>query len=206
MSTTRELKEALASAEHKSEDKRTPLEKHIDYCGGVRDGDYISYTSMTERNKSIGDSDFTAKSTAAKVSFGAGAIINHCPFTQFTAKNAVGKLNHSDHTGIYNLDGTINENVWDALCKYVTVDANGTKILTKSRFDEFLNARREAEKSSSSWFGKNASDGEWASYWQKFSTESPLDGKYVTLQQFRDFFEDTSKPGHEVEQRVKNRK
>lgn len=206
MSTTRDLHTAFTSATPASDDKRTPLEKHIDYCGGVKNGAYISYTSMTERNKSIGDSDFTAKATAAKVSFGAGAIINRCPFTQFTAKNAVGKLNHSDHTGIYNLDGTINESVWNALCKYATIDASGTKILTKSRFDEFLKARREEEKSSSSWFGRNASDGEWASYWEKFATDTLRDGKYVTLQQFRDFFEDTSKPGYEVEQCVKKRK
>lgn len=206
MSTTRELNQALTNSEHKSEDKRTPLEKHIDYFGGSKIGDYISYTSMTDRNKSIGDSDFAAKATAAKVCFGAGMIIKHCPFRQFTAKEAVGKLNHSDHTGIYNLDGTINENVWNELCKFVTVDEKGAKILTKSQFDEFLKARREEEKSSSSCFGRNASNGEWASYWEKFSTETPHHGKYVTLQQLRDFFEDTTNPGHEVEQRVKNHK
>jgi len=202
MSSTRELKQVL-STEHKYEDKRTPLEKHIDYFGGANAGDYISYTSMADRNKGIGDSDFIAKATAAKVSFGAGAIIKYCPFRQFTAREAVGKLNHSHHTGIYNLDGTINEEAWSELCKYATVDASGMQILTKLKFDAFINARRQQENS---WdlFGKFASDGEWGSYWEKFSSQDAIHGKYVTLQQFRDFFEDAAKPGLEVEQRVKN--
>jgi hypothetical protein len=206
MSITRELKQVLASTEQKSEDQRTPLEKHIDYCGGSKPGDYISYTSMTEMNERLGDSALVAKGTAAKVSAGAGMIIKHCPFRQFTAKDAVGKLNHSDHTGIFNLDGTINETVWKELCNYTTVDVYGTTILTKSRFDDFLNARREEEKSSSSCFGRTASNSEWSGYWEKFSRENSTVGKYVTLQELRDFFEDTSKPGYEVEQRVKNRK
>src|SRR5260221_659432 len=97
--------------------------------------------------------DNPAKSTALRVSFGAGIIIKHCPFRQFTAKDAVGKLNHSHHTGIYNLDGTINEEVWNELCKYAAVDEKGTKVLTKLRFYEFLNARRQQENSSD-LFGK----------------------------------------------------
>ncbi len=204
MSTTRKLNQSLVDAENKSEDNRTALEKHIDYFGGERIGENISYESMVGRNKSIGDSNFTAKSTAARVSFGAGTIIGHCPFKQFKPVEAVGKLNHSHHTGIYHLDGTINETVWNELCQYATLDKTGTKIFTKTRFDEFLAARRKEENS---WdlFGLLASNGEWGSYWEKFSTKDESDVLYVTLKQLRDFFEDSSKPGFDVEQRVKNR-
>lgn len=207
MSTTRDIHTAF-TATHASDDKRTPLEKHIEYFGGAKTGSKITLNSMADRNKSLGDSTLAAKATATKVAIGAGAIIKHCPFKKFKPKDAVGKLNHSDHTGIFNRDGTINEEVWTELCGYSSRDDRGTQILTQSRFNDFLQSRRQQDIKNSSWFGKKASDGEWDSYWKKFGSTSKSGGigVYVTLQQFREFFEDSSKPGHEVEQRVKSQR
>lgn len=185
-------------------DSRTPLEKHMDYLGGEwkKDGG-ISRTSMAEKNQQLGDSWWAAQEKATIVSAGAGVKIKGCPFALFQPKEAVGVLNHTKHTGIFNIDGTINEEVWNQIKKYAR-DMSGTPVLLKPDFDLFLAERRKQENSSSQ-IDEILSDGEWGNYWSKFSEKNDYGIPYVPLQKLRDFFEDSSIPGIEVEQKVSHK-
>lgn len=191
------------SIEEKEKYPVTPLEKHIRFFGG---GLEITRSSVKKRNKSLGDGWVEANANAAIVSGLGGATIHGCPFAMFYADEAVGTLNHTHHTGIYNFDGTINEEVWNELCTYAQPendnDKGSTLIIKESVFYQFLTERRRKENATD-YSGKIKSDGEWEKYWRKFGVNM-TDDRYVTLSNLRIFFEDSAKVGEEVERRYGN--
>lgn len=112
------------------------LERHIDFFKG-NDGK-VSYDSMKEKLLNLGESEEEAASTANAVSLLAGVKISGCPYHHFFAKDAVGTLNHPRDTGIFNMDGSINEARWQKLCDDYSVEHNGTPIITESKMREFV--------------------------------------------------------------------
>lgn len=196
-STSSMIKRKLAEA------KGNPLVKHVDYMGGKRsDQEGISYSSMTTQNEKMGDDWFTARSTAARVSAGVGIKMHGCPFASFEPDEVVGVLNHSHHTGVYNVDGTINEKLLNQLCAYSEKNKDGVEVLTEKRFYEFLTACRKQENSTD-WLGEMASNNEWSGYWDRFSQKDENGNRCVKVEQIVDFYVDSAKPGQEVEERVR---
>lgn len=187
------------------DDEETPLEKHIQYFGGDRKD--ITFSSIKEKNMQLGDGVFTATVNATLVAGGAGAKINGCPFSMFNAKRAVGILNHPMSSGIFNLDGTINENRWNYLLTYAQKRLGKADIITEKRFYDFLNSCRQLETRRDSFkVGLLASNAEWEAFFNKFAFVNNAGVRYVTVPRLRKFFEDSQQVGMEVESEISTRK
>lgn len=200
----------LLEMENKKEenltDPRTPLEKHMDAEGGVNPGQPISFSTVYHQNRRLGDNPIKAATNALVVTGVSGYKVSGCPFSQFYSNQGVGRLNHPWHTGIYNNDGSINNEVWLQLSEYAVdteFDEGSKLIITEQRFYLFLAARRQLETSKDS-FAKLASNGEWSGFWQKYGETMPgsLGIKYIPLDKMRLFYEDTRQLNEEVEHRV----
>lgn len=181
--------------------KESPLENHIRFFGG--EVPQISYSSMREQNMKIGLSPQRARMTAALVALKGGLETHWCPFFHFKPEEAVGKLNHPHSTHIYNKDGSINEERWGQLLKYTELNEFGEKIITESKLYEFLSfCRKNENRSDFLNLGKKASDGEWAAYMDCFTEKNDAGIRFVTIENLRNFYVDSSIPGHEVEGRI----
>lgn len=180
--------------------ERSALEKHIRYFGGPHG---VSYSSMVTQNEKIGLSWWEARQTAAVVSAGAGAKVSGCPFAMFKPKQAVGVLNHPQSTGIYNLDGSINEERWEELLPYASQNDSNESIITEHNLYQFLeDCRKKDPRPDPLGLAKVASNGEWETFLRVFATRDQQGVRFVPIKRLRDFFEDSQIPGKEVEESI----
>lgn len=175
----------------------TPLEIHINYFAGK--DERLSLTSMTENLIKL-DKDqsyfnqFLEFIRAAIVSLKGGVQINKCPFSTFSAKQAVGVLNHTQHTGIYNADGSFNQNRWNTLINYYTeINDRHERFITKNKLFNFLEGCRKIDNQSDLLgLATRASNGEWntlfdkcTDYWKEVPNANPEPAmKISTLKEF----------------------
>lgn len=171
----------------------TALEKHMAYFADKYAE--LRLESMQEKLMKMGFSQEIAYQIADKVSYFGGLVTKGCPYAAFTAKEGVGKLNHARNTGIYNLDGTINETRWQKLLSYSEVDS-GKAIITEKKFYEFLKWCRDNDPRPDVTGGaKRASDEEWQAFfmvatdhWKKLENDYE---RSMTLATLRKFYENT---------------
>lgn len=137
---------------------------------------------------------------ALTVAVGAGMRVSGCPCSQFSPEQAVGRLNHPKSTGIYNLNGSINEEKWSALLHYTETNDLGDVIITESQLYKFLDSCRKEDKRAD-FFGlaEQASNAEWAAYMQIFTEKNSQGIRFVKIKFLREFFEDSQTVGQEVE-------
>jgi hypothetical protein len=170
------------------------LEKHIKYFS-----DQTALVSKESIYNALVDLHFKAEYAsivADKVSYFSGLLIKGCPYATFTAKEGVGPLNHARDTGIYNLDGSINEDRWQKLKTYSETD-DGIEIITEAKFYEFLKWCRDNDtRPDESGLAQKFSDGEWKDFFTHASDHwKKSDNDYersITLQTLRTFYDDST--------------
>lgn len=166
------------------------LQRHISFFSSEGN---VGYDSMLVKLSQLGDPDAEYKANA--ISFMAGLKVKGCPYSLFQPVEGVGKLNHARDTGIYQMDGSINEVRWEKLCTWAETD-NEVVIITENKFYEFLQwARDNDDRWDIGGLGKKFSDGEWkdffsfcTDYWKKSDTGMEA---CVTLKTLRTFFDDS---------------
>lgn len=184
----------------------SPLEKHVGFFStrppaGIEPE--VTYQSMLDQLIALGQPEKEAASVANTVSFFGAAKITGCPYHAFKAKDAVGTLNHPRDTGIYNQDGSLNEERWDKLCTY-SEEVNGVRIISETKMYEFIKwARDNDPRWDLFWIGAKASDGEWSTFFDLCTNFRKPNGpntseRCVTLQRLRSFFEDSAIVFNEV--------
>lgn len=149
-----------------------PLAAHIAVF--ARPDGYVSYDSMEAKLEQLGDKPDDAKSLANKVSLAGGLKTHWRPYAMFTPAEGATALTHSQSTGIYNADGTLNEKYFNRFLNLAQTDDSGKKYITQSAFYAEL-AKKRAEDNNN-WLGvdKEISDGEWKAFWEKFNEMGTL--------------------------------
>lgn len=199
---TRKILRSMKDNPDNTQYEKNPLEEHIRYFGG---GSAVSFNSIKTQNQKLGDDLRSATVNAVKVSGFGGLKIKGCPFSTFKPKEAVGMLNHPKSTGIYNLDGTINEERWEKLLTYAENDDNGKLVIKKANFYQFLATCRAQDKRPDFFdFGLTASNAEWDAFFNKFADEVNYE-RVVPIERLRQFYEDSAVVGQEVEQHLTHR-
>lgn len=187
MSTTRNINKQL-------EDMRTPLEKHVQVFTDS-EGD-LTYDSIKDGMQSVGMSEDDAKKAANFIS-GIGATkLGGCPYSGIPA-SSVTKFVHPRDTGIYNADGTINEEMWSELTK-LSEKVNGVEVITESSLLAFSKSRQDQDSRWDwLWLGQKAATGEWRDFFNLLTDSYKGTGenaeRCVTKAGLRQFYEDSSK-------------
>lgn len=176
----------------------TPLAKHIRFFGGnCPEG--VSFSSVSRQNHNTGDNWLAATTNAALVMGAAGFKVKGCPFSMFKPEEAVGVLNHPYSSGVFNLDGTINEEKWQMLLQYAEKNESEEDIISESNLNDFLTRCRAQEKRPDPLrLGLAASKGEWSTFFKKFGLSNSQGERFVTIQRLRDFYEDSQRVGEEI--------
>ena len=188
MARTR-LEDISDDENEKNTDTSFSLDRHIEYFGA--DGQ-VSYNSMVDKLKQLGETEEEAKSTANKVSLVGGVLISGCPYSTFSASQAATKLRHGRDTTIYAQDRSVDEKAWKELLTY-SEKLNGVRIITEPQFYAFLQKKRDEDPSYDILgLAKGASDGEWSKFWKMCTEGWKVEGDnqvpYVTRKTLRDFF------------------
>ena len=167
------------------------LEKHMAYFADKYA--QLNRASMQEKLMKMGLGQDFAYAIADMVSYVGGILVKGCPYAEFTGKEAVGKLNHARDTGIFNLDGSINEERWQKLRTYAEMDG-GQEIMTEKRFYEYLQWSRDIDaRPDETGDAKKSSDDEWGlffmlvtDHWKKSENDYERSVKLATLRKFYD--------------------
>jgi hypothetical protein len=207
------------------------LHRHIAFHGGLNEDDPantpISFNSMVRRSMELGETREDAEKTADRVLLvasvmlpGAKGTILHIRNVTFTVQDAIGLMHPARHTGIYDQNGNVKQEVLQEVYqdKYAVeekADGGAVKLISISKLMQFrqdrFNANKETNPQSgccAALFAKKASNNEFGSFVRLYPVPTrtmKVNGKEevcFTDKEIDEFYNDAYASGNKVIARV----
>ena len=178
----------------------TPTCTHATHFAGI-DGK-LSYESIMEGQKKWGITGNLAHIRAL-------AVLKMCGEDK-TPESLSQVVNHA-RSGIWNTDGTFNEDRFNELKEHTVLSDDGVEVITQSIFDKFLSKLHGNGFSGimvNVWISSiiclpityhQVTQGSVAEFFDKFSDSTYKEEKAVSLDKLRQFYTDPEAAGREVE-------